>query len=401
MASKHIAASGASAGKWVYCPAKIQCRNGGLHVDSSEVAQVAKSLGKKVTEVTLRDVEKSLVASPAKPQTGKVTKGISDVFTPDVPEELAETYSPNSRLAQSVINHSLPLESDVSLDTYEQEIDQIASLMRKDQRWEQAEKEAASVMSILGFDDTVVKRGGVLDSKHGFFCCPEYIAMENDNCRNTVNLFSLAWMAGGSTDNALKLAFAHALQDKFGMDKRDLEDNWGSRKLYTEHKTFFSLASESIYKNTQAKLTEKSYRLARLTSRGNLRPLSSFTSHKKVIGEFYSDNSYAIDDTVVIVYADVPKERVFGFYGAGMGTSYQHEFLVLGSGKKLPSLKDYKVVPVRKKAPQLPKMTNHVTPVSKVSDKVVSKVHIPKDSPKPIYNSDVPKKGFFARLFRL
>lgn len=399
MAKKHIAASGASAGKWVACPAKVQCRNGGLHVESAEIARIAKTLGKRVSDMTLADVqnppaEQQKVSAPI-PQPRK-----SSVFLqPETPEHMDEYFSPNSQITKSVYNHSLPTEDEITEAYYENELKEIVSLMRQDPRWKQAEKEARSMMYTMRVEEHLSKGHGMITSEYGDFLVGDFV-INDCPAHNIVDLFSASWTMGSSMDNGLKIAFGHAVYDHFDMGKSDFKAGWKSHELYSQHRTFFKVATESIYKRTQTKLTEDTYRLARLTDKGNLRPLSSFTGLRKVIREFHSDNRDYTNENTVVLYADVPKERIFGFYGTALGTAYQSEFIVLGTAKKLPSLQNYQSVGIPMPSKK-PIATPPVKPPLKSGIQQVAKE--PKERvPVPNHEEKQPKqKGFWARLFKL
>lgn len=390
MSQKHIAASGASAGKWVVCPAKIKCRNGGLHVESSDIAKIAKTLGKKVSEVTLADVQnptpKLKAVSAAKPPVRK-----SAVFLPtETPEELAEPFSSQSSLTKSVQNSSLPTEDEITVEYYDNEVKQIVSLMQKDPRWAQAEKEAETMMKKMRVEEELRKGRGMMSNEYGDFMVGDDFPITNCASRDMVELFAASWSMGSSMDNGLKIAFGHALYDNFDMGKSDFKADWKSHELYNQNRTFFKVATESIYRNTQQKLTEKTYRLARLTDKGTLRPISSFTGKHKVITQFNAENIDYVNENTIVIYADVPKERIFGFYGTALGTAYQSEFIVLGAGRKLPTLKNYQSVSMPMKQKKTPQVST-------------SKAPIPAKEPekRDAIVEPLKKKGFWSRLFGL
>lgn len=395
MAQKHIAASGASAGQWVACGAKIQCRNRGLHVDSAEIAKIAKDLGKKVSEVTLSDVQNPAGAKVAAQVLADKRKN-NVILQPESPKDLPEPFSPHSQLTKSVYNSSLPKEEEITVEYYVNEINEIVSLMKKDPRWPQAEKEAKSIMEKMKVREKLDKKQGVFFSEYGEFFVGDFELHDSD-AHNVVDLFSSSWSMGSSMDNGIKVAFGHALYDNFDMGKSDFKASWKSQELYSQNRTFFKLAVEGIYNHTQTKLTEKTYRLARLTDKGNLRPLSSFTGLHKVINDFNAENIEYTNENTVVLYADVPKERIFGFYGNAMGTAYQSEFMVLGAGRKLPSLQNYSSVKMSsaKRITRQPTAVQTKEPVRTIDD-------IVKNFGAPVVD-DTPKKnkGFFARLFGL
>lgn len=385
MATKHIAASGASAGQWVACGAKVQCRNKGLHVDSAEIAKIAKTLGKKVAEVTLSDVQNPEKAKEAL-QSAAFARRNKVILQPEMPEELPDAFSQNSELNKSVFNPSLPKEAELTVEYYVNQVADIVSLMKEDPRWPQAEKEAKSIMQKMQIREKIDKKQGVFFSDYGEFFIGDFDLHDSD-AHNIVDLFSSSWSMGSSMDNGIKVAFGHALYEHFDMGQSDFKPCWKSQELYSQHRTFFKLATEGIYNHTQQKLTEKTYRLARLTEKGNLRPLSSFTGLHKVIHDFNSENIDYCTDNTIVLYADVPKERIFGFYGNSMGTAYQSEFIVLGAGRRLPSLRKYSSVKM------MPSSTPSLKPfeATKVEDTTLTS---------PATHS-ARKKGFFARLFGL
>lgn len=394
MAIKHVAASGASAGKWVACNAKIQCRNGGLHVESVEIAKIAKALDKRVSDVTLEDVQKT-PNDKQKPPNTVIPARKSNVFLhPETPEHLDEHFSPQSQLTKNVYNKSLPTEDEVTEAYYENELKEIVSLMRKDPRWKQVEKEANSMMETMRVEELLRKGHGMMSSEYGDFLVGDF-TINDCAAHNIVDLFSSSWTMGSSMDNGLKIAFGRSVHDHFGMGASDFKSGWKSDELYNSNRTFFKVATESIYNRTQSKLTEETYRLARLTDKGNLRPLSSFTGLRTVIKEFHSDNLDYTNENTVVLYADVPKERIFGFYGTALGTAYQSEFIVLGTGRKLPALNNYKSVsiPMPNRKPTKP-IIKSVSP--DVAEKPASKVLITNPDVNP-----PKKKGFWARLFGL
>ena len=156
MATKHIAASGASAGQWVACGAKVQCRNKGLHVDSAEIAKIAKTLGKKVAEVTLSDVQNPEKAKAAL-QSAAFARRNKVILQPEMPEELPDAFSQNSELNKSVFNPSLPKEAEITVEYYVNQVADIVSLMKEDPRWPQAEKEAKSIMQKMQIREKIDK----------------------------------------------------------------------------------------------------------------------------------------------------------------------------------------------------------------------------------------------------
>lgn len=391
MSQKHIAASGASAGKWVVCNAKIQCRNGGLHVDSAGIAKVAKALGKKVSEVTLDDVKNPAPKLRNTPSSTTSARK-SAVFLPtEVPEELAEPFSAQSLLTKSVQNRSLPGEDEITVEYYDNEVAQIVSLMQKDPRWTQAEKEAQSIMKKMRVEEELRKGRGIMSNEYGDFMVGDDFPITNCAPRDVVELFAASWSMGSSMDNGLKIAFGHALYDNFDMGKSDFKSDWKSHELYNQNRTFFKVATESIYQHTQTKLTEKTYRLARLTDKGSLRPISSFTGKHKVISQFNAENIDYVNENTIVIYADVPKERIFGFYGTALGTAYQSEFIVLGAGRKLPALQNYQSV-------SMPMKRKKVATAAPVKAPVPAKVPEKRDI---VAEQPPKKKGFWARLLGL
>lgn len=72
---KHLAKTGASAGKWVTCPAKKNCRNGGMHVENETLKRVqawkndGASKRTNLNEITEEDI-KSYSSLPAEMKQG-------------------------------------------------------------------------------------------------------------------------------------------------------------------------------------------------------------------------------------------------------------------------------------------------------------------------------------------
>lgn len=75
MMSKHLAKTGASAGKWVACPAKKNCRNGGMHVENETLKRVqawkndGASKRTNLNEITEEDI-KSYSSLPTEMKQG-------------------------------------------------------------------------------------------------------------------------------------------------------------------------------------------------------------------------------------------------------------------------------------------------------------------------------------------
>jgi hypothetical protein len=406
MSVKHIAKSGANEGKWVTCPAKVECRNKGLHMESTAIAAIARRLGKKVGEVTLHDVtgQGKPSASKVKPQTTTTSEFAKKLSSStEIPDHSTGVYNVTSPSMSSVANATLPDDDGITPETYSDNFDRVESLMKQDKNWTQAEEEAKSLLKAVKLEENLQKGRLFSDTKYGVLVYDDYNAQDSHTAsRKALELYSSNWDQGDASDSSVKLAFGYALTDVFGMNPdSNVPEKWFSRELYDQHRTFFRTAAKSIYQNTQDSLSSDSYRLARLTSHGQLRPVSSFTSKASVMDEYIADNEVTAESESIVVCATVPKERIFAYYGSGYGTVYQSEILVLGAGSKLPSLNNVTAAKVGNpsKHQAAPVASPSVRPTPAVVEHVIEETK--KIEPLPVVAPEVVEgnqKNFISRM---